>query len=165
MLKLSGLAQVVLANGSIIQVSHQSHPDLYWALRGGGNNFGIVTRFDLETFPQGQLWSGSKGYAIDQNVTLLQALTNLNEASPGDPDAALIVAFAYVRENGTYIASVAYDYAKPDTNPPIYNEFKVIPNRGSSMRVANLTDITLEFKKSEPAGYRWVDVRDLMLFG
>lgn len=146
--------QVVLAKGSIVQVNYRSCPDLYWALRGGGNNFGIVTRFDLETFPQGQLWGGSKGYTIDQNVTLLRALTNFNEASPGDPDAALIVAFAYLRDNGTYIASVAYDYAKPEADPPIYDEFKAIPNRASSMRVSNLTDLTLDFNRSEPAGYR-----------
>lgn len=31
---------------------------MYWALRGGSNNFGIVTHFDLETYPQGQLWGG-----------------------------------------------------------------------------------------------------------
>lgn len=48
--------QVVLANGSISQINYQSHPDLYWALRGGGSNFGIVTRFDLETHPQGLAW-------------------------------------------------------------------------------------------------------------
>jgi hypothetical protein len=39
-------------------VNHFSHPDLYYALRGGGNNFGIVTRFDMETFPQGKMWGG-----------------------------------------------------------------------------------------------------------
>lgn len=145
--------QLVLANGSVVQVNHQLHPDLYWALRGGGNNFGIVTRFDLETFPQGQLWGGSKSYAIDQNATLLHALTNFNKASPGDPDAALVVGFAYVRDNGTYIASVAYEHAKPRADPPIYDEFKAIPNKGSFMRVADLTDITLDFNRSEPAGY------------
>ena len=153
MLKRYAPVQVVLANSSIVQVNQQSYPDLYWALRGGGNNFGIVTRFDLETFPQGQLWGGSKSYTIEQNVTLLRALTNFNGASPGDPDATLIVAFAYFRDNGTYIASVAYDYAKPEADPPIY-DFKAIPSRASSMRVADLTDITLDFKSSEPAGYR-----------
>ena len=149
-----GPLQVVLANDSIVQVNHQSHPDLYWALRGGGNNFGIVTRFDLETFPQGQLWGGSKSYTIDQNATLLRALTNFNSASPGDPDAALIVAFAYFRDNSTYIASVSYAYARPEVDPPIYDEFKMLPHRSSHMQITNLTDITIDFNRSEPAGYR-----------
>ncbi|GME26399.1 uncharacterized protein ALTATR162_LOCUS9465 [Neofusicoccum parvum] len=47
--------EVVLANGSIIDASESSHPDLYRALRGGGNNFGVVTRFDLDLFPQGPM--------------------------------------------------------------------------------------------------------------
>lgn len=56
--------QVVLANGSISNISQTSHPDLYFALRGGGSNFGIVTRFDLETHQQGLFWGGHKFYLL-----------------------------------------------------------------------------------------------------
>lgn len=52
----------MLANGSISNINYQSHPDLFWALRGGGPNFGIVTRFDLETFCQGPVWAGNPVY-------------------------------------------------------------------------------------------------------
>ena len=51
--------EVVLANGSIAQINQRTSPDLYWALRGGGNNFGVVTRFDLETYPSFPLWGGT----------------------------------------------------------------------------------------------------------
>lgn len=46
----------MLANGTITDVNYYSHPDLYWALRGGGAGFGIVTRFDLETHPLERVW-------------------------------------------------------------------------------------------------------------
>jgi hypothetical protein len=49
---------LVLTNGSIVNVSYLTHPDLFWALRGGGSNFGIVTRFDLETHPMEPMWGG-----------------------------------------------------------------------------------------------------------
>ncbi|KAF8508227.1 hypothetical protein JB92DRAFT_2832474 [Gautieria morchelliformis] len=45
-------ATVVIANGSVVVASPTSHPDLFWAIRGGGSNFGIVTEFVLKAYPQ-----------------------------------------------------------------------------------------------------------------
>jgi len=44
-------AQVVTATGDVVETSAESHPDLFWALRGGGGNFGVVTRFDFVAHP------------------------------------------------------------------------------------------------------------------
>lgn len=64
---LSFRPQVVLANGSISNINYESHPDLFWALRGGGNNFGIVTRFDAEVYRQGPVWGGSNFYIFSDS--------------------------------------------------------------------------------------------------
>ena len=47
---------VVTADGCSIHVSHSSNPDLYWAMRGAGHNYGIVTKFKFKIFdyPKGQ---------------------------------------------------------------------------------------------------------------
>ena len=42
---------VVLADGSTIRVNEKNHPDLWWALRGAGHNFGIVTSFESKVWP------------------------------------------------------------------------------------------------------------------
>lgn len=48
--------KVVLGNGTIAIANLNEHSDLFWALKGGGPNFGIVTRFDLEVIPSNLVW-------------------------------------------------------------------------------------------------------------
>ncbi|KZL85245.1 hypothetical protein CI238_08131 [Colletotrichum incanum] len=59
--------EVVLADGSIANINQTSNPDLFRALKGGGNQFGIVTRFGLKTQPQTtQVWGGVLTFSIDK---------------------------------------------------------------------------------------------------
>jgi FAD/FMN-containing dehydrogenase len=51
-------AQVVTADGTIVEATADEHPDLFWALRGGGGNFGVVTRLDLRLHPVAQVRGG-----------------------------------------------------------------------------------------------------------
>ena len=48
--------EVVLADGRIVNANTDTNRDLWVALKGGANNFGVVTKFDLRVFSQGQLW-------------------------------------------------------------------------------------------------------------
>ncbi|MGE5124400.1 MAG: FAD-binding oxidoreductase, partial [Acidobacteriaceae bacterium] len=51
-------AELVTADGNIIQVDNGSHPDLFWAIRGGGGNFGVATRFQFQLHEVGQVFGG-----------------------------------------------------------------------------------------------------------
>jgi UDP-N-acetylenolpyruvoylglucosamine reductase len=51
-------AELVTANGQLLQVNAESHPDLFWAIRGGGGNFGVVTRFHFQLHPVDQIVGG-----------------------------------------------------------------------------------------------------------
>lgn len=55
--------EVVLADGEIVNANAKENEDLWWALKAGANNFGIVTRCDMNTFslPDG-IWSGTLSY-------------------------------------------------------------------------------------------------------
>jgi FAD/FMN-containing dehydrogenase len=50
--------QVILADGRIVNSNKNTNADLFTALKGGSSNFGIVTRYDMETFPNEDLWGG-----------------------------------------------------------------------------------------------------------
>lgn len=65
-------ASVVLADGSVVQANEEQHPDLYWALRGGGGNFGVVTRFSLQLHPVDNVIGGPLFWPVeDLEKTLL----------------------------------------------------------------------------------------------
>jgi FAD/FMN-containing dehydrogenase len=84
--------ELVTASGLVITVSPASHPDLYWALRGGGNNFGIVTNFKLAAFPLGQMWGGMRVYLESSFPDVLNAIHQFTiTGSTRDEDAAQIV--------------------------------------------------------------------------
>ena len=51
-------AEMVTADGQILQVDPESHPDLFWAIRGGGGNFGVVTRFKFRLHEVGSIYGG-----------------------------------------------------------------------------------------------------------
>jgi hypothetical protein len=63
-------------------VTYSSHPDLYFALRGGGNNFGIVTRFNLDTYPLTPLWGGQAMYLLSDVPSRLKSLNVARRSIP-----------------------------------------------------------------------------------
>jgi hypothetical protein len=58
-------ADVVLADGSFVTASENEHPDLFWALRGGGGNFGVVTSFLFQARPVHTVFGGPMFWSID----------------------------------------------------------------------------------------------------
>ncbi|KAF5541823.1 6-hydroxy-d-nicotine oxidase [Fusarium mexicanum] len=69
--------EVVLADGTIANVNQTSKPDLFRALKGGGTQFGIVTRFSLKTYKQTtQVWAGILTFSIDKANQLFNATQN-----------------------------------------------------------------------------------------
>jgi FAD/FMN-containing dehydrogenase len=59
-------AEVVTADGSIVTASADDHADLFWALRGGGGSFGVVTAMELRLHPVAEVYAGTACFAIDR---------------------------------------------------------------------------------------------------
>ena len=69
----SMLAEVVTAAAEVVHASATAQPDLFWALRGGGGNFGVVTRFEFRLHPVGpDLLSGLVVYPLAEAKSVLR---------------------------------------------------------------------------------------------
>lgn len=65
-------ADVVLADGSFVTASEDEHDDLFWALRGGGGNFGVVTSFEFDLHPVRDIYGGPMFFELDVAEELLR---------------------------------------------------------------------------------------------
>jgi FAD/FMN-containing dehydrogenase len=65
-------ADVVLADGSFVKANAQENPDLFWALRGGGGNFGVVTSFTFRLHPIDTLYAGPMLYELSEAADVLK---------------------------------------------------------------------------------------------
>ncbi len=78
-------AEVVTASGEVVRASATDHPDLFWALRGGGGNFGVVTRFVFRLHPVGpDVLSGLIVYRLSEAKTVLQKYRDFIAKAPED---------------------------------------------------------------------------------
>jgi FAD/FMN-containing dehydrogenase len=78
-------AEVVTADGEIVRASEDEQPDLFWALRGGGGNFGVVTEFELEAHPLGtEVVAGMLVYPLAQAREVLGFVRDWMETAPDE---------------------------------------------------------------------------------
>lgn len=86
---------MVLADGSIVNANNETNSDLYKALKGGGGNFGIVTRFDMEALPYTDLYGGSVLWDTEYTDDVIDALTTFAALPESTADDAVIVLWVY----------------------------------------------------------------------
>lgn len=77
-------AEVVLADGSRVHTDADHHPDLFWALRGGGGNFGVVTSARIRLHPVPTVVSGTILYPIDRSAAVLADLDGILQDGPDE---------------------------------------------------------------------------------
>jgi FAD/FMN-containing dehydrogenase len=66
-------ADVVLADGTVVIASEDSHPDLFWAIRGGGGNFGVVTSFEFQAYEVSTVVAGPMMWPLERSAEIMRA--------------------------------------------------------------------------------------------
>src|SRR5205085_5090022 len=75
--------EVVTADGQVLQVDEANHPDLFWALKGGGGNFGVVTEFRFALHPVGpMIHFALLHWPLEQGTAALRRIGDVAESLP-----------------------------------------------------------------------------------
>ncbi|KAI9810443.1 MAG: hypothetical protein M1826_003612 [Phylliscum demangeonii] len=137
--------EIVLGTGQVVNANASSHPDLFQVLKGGSNNFGVVTRFDLIAFDQGPLWGGVVVYPESTSPRQTAAFVDFNNQVANDPYASLITFYSHNTTLNSTIIGNCYEYTKPIANPPPFANLTAIqPTLANTMRIANLSNLVAE---------------------
>lgn len=76
--------EMVDPDGAHVRVTERSDPDLFWALRGGGGEFGVVTALEVDLLPAPHIYGGRLAWAGDQTGEVLEAFTQVAYAAPDE---------------------------------------------------------------------------------
>jgi hypothetical protein len=103
---------VVTAEGRFIRVTAEENPDLFWALKGGGGNFGIVTSITYRLYPITTVISGMLLYPLTQGGEVLRRYRDF--VSSGLPDELIIYSAALTAPDGTRCLGIFPAYCGDD---------------------------------------------------
>jgi FAD/FMN-containing dehydrogenase len=74
--------ELVTAEGELLRADAERHPDLFWALRGGGGNFGVVTAIEFAVYPVAELYAGAMFFPLERAGEVLHAWNDLLPSLP-----------------------------------------------------------------------------------
>jgi FAD/FMN-containing dehydrogenase len=117
-------ADIVLASGEVRTAAPDEDAELFWAIRGGGGNFGVATSFTYRLHPQGDCLAGLLAFPVSETVAVTKALDEYNATAPD----ALTTSFAFLTTpEGERAVGLGFVHADPgpDTEAEV-----VAPLRG-----------------------------------
>jgi FAD/FMN-containing dehydrogenase len=142
-------AEVVLESGEVVRAAEDEHADLFWALRGGGGNFGVVTSFVFRLQPQAQIVGGLVAHPIDAAADMLAFYADFTANAPdeltvfgglvhapdgsGMPLAAMVVCHAGPRERAEADLAPLVSWGSPavvDVGPMPYPVMNTLLDAG-----------------------------------
>jgi len=107
-------AEVVTASGEVVRASVAENPELFWAIRGGGGNFGIVTAFEFAAHPTTDVFFGKIAFAASEAATVLQGWAEYLRTAPAELTSTADVANPFRGPGAPVEIYVAFDGDDPE---------------------------------------------------
>ncbi|KAH9071148.1 FAD dependent oxidoreductase [Lactarius deliciosus] len=133
---------LVLPNGTITSVT-PNDTDLWFGLRGGMNNFGIVTKFVVKSYPQGKIWGGFMFYVPSQLDAVKNALVRYQQTQDVKASAAVVLNYA----SGQLTLGSFLFYDAPVPPQGLFDDFLAIPTTLTNVSTRSFIDIVLSLNQ------------------
>jgi FAD/FMN-containing dehydrogenase len=101
---------IVTADGSLVTASEDENQELFWAIRGGGGNFGAVTSFEYRLHPVGSMIAGLALYSVEHAAAALRLFRDVTAAGPDELSCAYVL---LTLPDGAPVAGIAACYHGP----------------------------------------------------
>lgn len=92
--------EVVLASGEIVNANASCHPELWRALKGGSSNFGVVTRFDINTFPANNVTLERRTVGPEHKDEFINAIIDYANLDQSYSENAMVSVISYTAQGG-----------------------------------------------------------------
>jgi len=148
-------AQLVTVNGRQIEASQNSNPDLFWAIRGGGGNFGVATALEYRLHPVTDVLAGTLGYAAGRIPELLQAFVKFVTAAP---DEMNVVGEVLPSEKGTRFQMLVCHCGHPHQGNELLKPLRALKPQEDNVRVASYLETQETINPAAPIAHFQTDL-------
>ncbi|PSR80435.1 hypothetical protein BD289DRAFT_508080 [Coniella lustricola] len=144
--------EIVLADGRIVRAQrHGEYEDLFRALKGGSNNFGIVTNFKMRALPAPRVWAGMTLHPKEAISEAIVALTEFTDNVPQDVDSNLLCFFTYME---IVVAGALINIAGVAT-APAYKKWLEMPTISSTCKMTTLPRLAMDYEQAQDYHNTW----------
>ncbi|KAI1213968.1 FAD-binding domain-containing protein [Annulohypoxylon truncatum] len=121
--------EVVLGDGSVVEANSTTNSDLFRVLKGGNNNFGIVTRFDMQTFKASNIWDGSSVISPAYTDQVIEAYVDFSTNLVKNGDSHVLTMFTFIPFVQEHIINILFTSLDGVENPQTTRKFLEIPGQ------------------------------------
>ena len=148
--------EIVTADSKVQNANDTHNTDLFWALKGGSNNFGIVTRFDVETYPGHDAYAGTLEFEPTSVQDFVGALRRFVEPGGGidDPSSAILPNIDISPQTGQHTANAMI--FSTNTNTTTFNNLTKLSVQSSTAHIRKFNDFVSESVWSVNRSFRYV---------
>jgi FAD/FMN-containing dehydrogenase len=133
-------AEVVTAGGQVVRADSVTNPDLFWALRGGAGNFGVVTAFELQAQPVSTVHFGTIAFALEDVPQLLKSWSGAMSDAPDELSTALVLMPGFGDFPAGAVLYVCYCGDDPSAIEPLRSLGTITADTVTEMRYADVLE-------------------------